>query len=70
MAMRREPTVFMNYFNCISRLMISLMCSRESFSYTLLSFMRNLYTLEMSINVEIHTGLQMSPMQVLRKPCV
>lgn len=32
--------------------------------------MRNLYTLEMFINVEIHTGLQMGPMLVLRKPCV
>lgn len=60
----------MNYFNCVSRLTIGLMCSRESFSYTLLSFVRNLYTLEMFINVEIHTDLQMGPMQVLRKPRV
>lgn len=60
--------VFMNEFNCISRTVISLMCSLESFRYTLLSFMRKLYTLEMLINMEIHTGLQTVPWVVLREP--
>lgn len=60
--------VFMNEFNCISRTVISLMYSLESFRYTLLSFMRKLYTLEMLINMEIHTGLQTVPWGVLREP--
>lgn len=49
MAMRRKPTVCMNCFNCISRMMIGLTFSLESFSYTLLGLMRKLYTLEVSL---------------------
>lgn len=66
-AMRRKSVVFMNEFNCISRNVISLLCSFETFCYTLLNFMRKLYTLEMIINVEIHTGL-IGPWVALGEP--
>lgn len=65
--MRRKSVVFMNEFNCISRNVISLLCSFETFRYTLLNFMRKLYTLEMIINVEIHTGL-IGPWVALGEP--
>lgn len=55
--MRRKPVVFVNDFNCISR-MFSLTFSLESFSYILLDFVRKRYTLEMLINGEIHPALQ------------
>lgn len=66
-AVRRKSVVFMNEFNCISRIVISLLCSLETFHYTLLNFMRKLYSLEVIINVEIHTGL-MGPWVVLGEP--
>lgn len=56
-AVRRKSVVFMNEFNCISRIVINLLCSLETFHYALLNFMRKLYTLEMIMNVEIHTSL-------------
>lgn len=57
--MRRKPVVFMTYFYCISKMRISLTFSLESFSYTFLGFGRKRYTLEMFINRESHTCLQM-----------
>lgn len=49
---RRKSVVFMNGCFNISRIVINLLCSLETFCYTLLNFMRKLYTLEMIINVE------------------
>ena len=58
----------MNEFDCISRIVVSLVCSLESFRYALLNFMRKSYPLEMFINAELRTGLRMRPWVVLTEP--